>query len=80
MKNPLELHINIIHPLPGFDMQHSGGNPAPINGAKVGALGIKGPWSLNPGNPNFPNHRPYLTNPKPPNEAAPVPSQKLKFT
>lgn len=65
-----------VAPLASFDMHEK---PLNQNGQKVGAIGIKGPWSLNPGNPDFPNHRPFLTNPKPPNAMAPVPSTKLKF-
>jgi len=74
-QNNYGVHFH-IQPLPGLDMSQK---PLPVNGQKVGAIGLKGPWSLNPGNPDFPNHRPYMTNVKPPNEAATAPSQKLKF-
>ena len=69
--------------LAGFSMGASRGM-APqsphVNGPKVGAIGLKGPWHLNPGNPKFPNHRPYLTNDKAPNMMAAPPSQQQKFT
>ena len=69
-KNPVPQAI------PGLDMSKQ----LPAGGPRVGAIGVKGPWNLNPGNPNFPNHRPFLTNVKAPNTVAPVASQKLKFT
>jgi len=71
MKNPFEIHTT----LPAFNMGATAA-PKPV---RVGGIGIHGPWSLDPGSPNFPNHRPYLTNPKPPNMAAQVPSQKIKI-
>lgn len=65
--------------IPGFDMgqkQHAP-HALPFNGQHVGAIGLKGPWSLNPGSPDLPNHRPYLTNPKPPSAAPRALPQKL---
>lgn len=72
MSNPFQQ--NLIKPLPGLDMATK------PKAAKVGAVGLKGPWHLDPGNPAFPNHRPYLTNIQAPNEAAPVKPAQLKFT
>ena len=73
---------NMLNPLvpPGGPLSDMSAKPLPVGGAHVGAIGLKGPWSLNPGNPDFPNHRPYLTNVKPPMDMAPAPSQKLKMT
>lgn len=66
MKNPFALS----QPLPGLDMMKVPKTP------KAGGLGLKGPWSLDPGSPNFPNHRPYLSNPKAPNSAPQPITQK----
>jgi hypothetical protein len=79
MNNNYGLHIH-VQPLGGFDMNPPHQAKPSLAGPKTLGLGIHGPWHLNPGSPNFPNHRPYLTNIKPPNPAAPVPSQQLKTT
>jgi hypothetical protein len=72
MINPLALNP-MMHGLPGLDMQAQGQQaPKPIG------IGTHGPWHINPGNPNFPNHRPYLSNNKPPVEVGAAPSQKVK--
>lgn len=78
MKNPFSMQPPSLG---GFNMQDiHAPKTAGFNGARVGGIGLKGPWSLNPGSPDFPNHRPYLSNLKIPNPVAPAASQKLKTT
>lgn len=60
-KNPFHMATG----LPDFNMASLNPKAPAQIGPRVGAIGVHGPWNLNPGNPDFPNHRPYLTNPKP---------------
>ena len=76
MMNPFAIAPHPAAAIPGFDM----GKPLEEHLAKPARIGIKGPWTLNPGNPMFPNHRPYLTNVHAPNMMAPPPPQTLKTT
>jgi hypothetical protein len=78
--NPKLLALNIhgIEPVGGLQMGLPGEEDVKL--PKPMAIGLKGPWHINPGSPNFPNHRPYLSNPKAPNLSAPVVSQQPKTT
>lgn len=70
-------------PLEGFNMgaqQPHHLQKMTIAGPHTLGLGVKGPWHLNPGNPDFPNHRPFLSSIKPPGSSGPhVPAQTLTF-
>lgn len=72
-QNNIGTHIHFNFP-EDFNMQQKTKLPSPA------AVGVKGPWHLDPGKPNFPNHRPYLSNLKPQGGGTPaVAPQTLKF-
>lgn len=77
--NPMMMGMHPQQPFSGLNMQPPN-NSVPRGGPKTAAMGLKGPWHINPGNPNFPNHRPYMTAPQAPMSTPTAPSQKLKFT
>ena len=68
--NPFDMNAPMKHTIHGLPNVGQSQHPP---------LGVHGPWNLNPGSPNFPNHHPYMTHIKPENIAAPTPSQKLKM-
>lgn len=83
--NPMMMGMHPQQPgqqsFPGLNMQpQKNFVPMGLGGPKTAAMGLKGPWHIDPGNPNFPNHRPYMTVPKAPMSTPTAPSQKLKFT
>lgn len=80
-QNNSSSHSHKNSAMPWFDMmaQHQKSAAAELAGPKTEAIGLKGPWHLNPGNPDFPNHRPYLSNIKAGGTPAVSPQKTLKF-
>ena len=70
-----------VQPLPGLDMGALEKAPGAglMKDPKTMAIGLKGPWHIDPGSPNFPNHRPYLANIKAPNTMPAAAPAHMKF-